>query len=556
MERQAPENAPMLNPNDAAAAARAGARPLTLPRLIMRRAAWVAALVLVAALGVGLLRMADDIDDEVDAAMSLAHAMARLGHLGQTDDRAALASLRALQAEHPLRHLLLQVHGADGRLLLAPAPAPASDAAGLRDALAQLHRAAFDAGPPRSVAWPVPRPDGSRWTVTLTASPDSERREALASLIDMLVLLLACVAGLLLVMRWNLRRALAPLSRLLDSIAGIEAHNTQTVQTLPTMPVGELEALAAALRHLGGALEAAEAERRLLSRQVLTLQEDERARLARELHDEFGQRLTAMRVDATWLGRRLAAMGSATGAAKDAASPLAAGMAELQPVVAGLEEQCACIQQDIRALLARLQPFGSGQGGPGADAGTGEPPERLAALLQALVRGWSSSARTHSLQCSLNLVWQADAQAAPLPWPTLASGAGMGTAGTAAPAPLQLPRPLALALYRITQEALTNVARHARAQQAHITLRLLGPAVAGAPLQVHWSVVDDGVGLADALPLASQRGNGLAGLRERVWALGGELLVAPAAADAARPGLRLAASLQARWLAAPADAAD
>ncbi len=540
----------MPTPPDPAAAVRAATHPLTLPRLIMRRAAWVAALVLVAALGVGLLRMADDIDDEVDAAMSLANAMARLGHLGQTDDRAALASLRALQAEHPLRHLLLQVLGADGSVLLAPEPMP--DAAGPREALARLHRAVFDAGPPRSVAWQVPRPDGSRWTVTLTASPDSERREALASVIDMLALLLACVAGLLLVMRWNLRRALAPLSRLLDSIAGIEAHDTQAVQALPTMPVGELEALAAALRHLGGALDAAEAERRLLSRQVLTLQEDERARLARELHDEFGQRLTAMRVDATWLGRRLAT----------AAPPLAADAAELQPVVAGLVEQCACIQQDIRALLARLQPFGSGQGGEAGEGhDDGEPPERLAALLQALVGGWASSARTQGLQCSLSLSWQADAQAAPAPWPTHAAGvgaagvgaAGVGAAGGGAP-PLQLPRPLALALYRITQEALTNVARHAQARQAQITLRLLGPAVAGAPLQVHWSVVDDGVGLADALPLASQRGNGLAGLRERVWALGGELMVAPASADAARPGLSLAASLQARWLAAPAAA--
>lgn len=531
----------MTLPPDAVGAARAAAKPLTLPRLIMRRAAWVAALVLAAALGVGLLRMAEDIDDEVDAAMSLANAMARLGHLGQTDDRAALASLRSLQAEHPLRHLLLQVHGADGQVLLAPVAAPGHG--WLPEALVQAHRAVSDAGPPRSVAWPVPRPDGSRWTVTLTASPDSERREALASVVDMLALLLACVAGLLLVMHWNLRRALSPLQRLLASIAGIEAHDTQAVQALPPMPVGELEALAAALRHLGGALDTAEAERRLLSRQMLTLQEDERARLARELHDEFGQRLTAMRVDATWLGRRLAT-------AQTTVAPAAAEAAEVQAVVAGLVEQCACIQQDIRALLARLQPFGNSRHadpGAAADAATGaqegEPPERLAALLQALVRGWASSMRTQGLHCSLHLSWQADAQSPARPWP----------AGQAADtAPLQMPRPLALALYRISQEALTNVARHAQASRARLTLHLQGPAMAGAPLQVHWSVEDDGVGLADALAQASQRGNGLAGLRERVWALGGELTADRACADAQRPGLRLAVSLQAHWLAAPA----
>ena len=42
-----------------------------------------------------------------------------------------------------------------------------------------------------------------------------------------------------------------------------------------------------------------------LARHLQTAREDERAHLARELHDEFGQRLTALRVDAAWLQQRL-----------------------------------------------------------------------------------------------------------------------------------------------------------------------------------------------------------------------------------------------------------
>jgi len=90
---------------------------------------------------------------------------------------------------------------------------------------------------------------------------------------------------------------------------------------------------------------------------------------------------------------------------------------------------------------------------------------------------------------------------------------------------------LCLALYRISQEALTNVARHAHASQA--TLRLtLRPGDDGDSLQ--WQVSDDGAGLG-SLQVALQRGNGLAGIRQRVWALGSDLECEAARVGAAGP---------------------
>lgn len=504
------------------------AAPLDLPRLVMRRASAVGALVLLLAVVLGLVRMGDDIDDEVDAAMSLAAVMARLGPLAQTDDRDALASLRALQAEQPLRHLALQVHAQDGTLLLGPAPAEPASAPWRW--LLQLHQTWLSAPDDRRVAWPVPRADGSRWTVSLAASHDSERREAMGSLLDMLALLLLCVGGLLAVMHWNVRRAFAPLGRLLQAIAGIEGHDARQVQALPPMPTRELESLAAALRHLGAALDQAEAERRQLSQQVLTLQEDERARLARDLHDEFGQRLTALRVDAAWLARQVA------------------GDARLQQVVDGMAQQCALVQADIRSLLTRLQPFGPAVSQAAGDAPAAESLSRGLALLQALVDSWQGSGPEPGLACRLDLAWHGpDGQ--PQPWP----------AADAAQA-LWLPRPLWLALYRISQEALTNVARHADARAAGLRLQLRGSRQPGEAVQIDWQAWDDGVGLpqdgtggADAVQADRllPRGNGLAGLQERVWAQGGTLQCSPAQPGAARPGVLLAASFHSRWLPPP-----
>jgi two-component system sensor histidine kinase UhpB len=457
------------------------AAPLDLPGLLMRRAGLLALAVLLLALLLGLLRMADDIDDEVDGALQLADMLARLQTLPTLDDGAALAQLAALGRGDAPRHLRLQVADAQGRPLLVSAAAPSQG--WLLDALLALHRRVRPGDEGRSVAWTLARPAGGPWTVSLHASTESERAEAMRGLLAGLLLLALAAGGLLLVMRWNLRHALAPLQRLLAAIGSIERRDTQLVAALPTMPVRELEVVAQALRHLAQALDEAEAQRRALGQRVLTLQEDERARLARELHDEFGQQLTALRVDAAWLQRQLAQQPAA--------------LAVLQ----SLAGHARHIQQQLRQVLARLRPLPEG---PGQTV----PATQLAELLQSLADGWSA-APPPAPQVQLQLTGLDDAPA--------------------------LPAALALALYRITQEALTNAARHAGASQVSVQLQRQGNTL-------RWQVADDGAGLADPGP-ALLRGSGLAGLRERVWALGGELRIDATRPGAARPGLTLSAQL-------------
>ena len=483
--------------------------PLDLMRLVMRRTSSVAAAVLLLALGLSLVRMGVDSDDEVDAAVTLAQWVANLtAAVAPLDDAAALGELRKIVADHPPRHLLLSVQDGDGRLLLAPPPPPTA----ALDGLLALHRRLLSAPDARYVSWDLLRPGGARWIITLAASHESARREAMVHLVGTLALLLACIVGLLLAMRWNLRRALAPLERLLAAIGGIEGPDAQAVQALPAMPVRELGALASALRHLGRALDAAQAQRRLLSQQVLTLQEDERARLARELHDEFGQRLTALRLDAVWLSHQLA------------------GQPLLKPVVEGMARQCALVQQDIRSLLSRLQPFGHD------DDADSESLLRLVSLLRALVGSWTQPGREPATVCQLDLRWL-DSDGQRIAWPN----------DDAAEA-LRLPSTLALAIYRISQEALTNVARHAQASAATLALSCWGDARPGAPLRIDWSASDDGVGLTDA-DAVSLRGKGIAGIQARVWSQGGELRCEPLLAGSADPGLRLSASFSSTWCA-------
>ena len=457
-------------------------RPLDLPRLVMRRAAWVAGLGVLLLVVLGLARMRDDVDDELAGARALAELAEQLGSLERLDDAQAVRALQAWQDGAALRHLSVQVADEQGRVLM--------DAPGGR-AMPWPMRWLADAGtwlyttsPPFTVAWGLARPGGATWAVALTAAPDSERIEALSSLLEGAAWLAVVACAMLVAMHWNTRRAFAPMGGLLHAIGQLQASDGQATVHLPKLPVAELEAIAAALRHLDAAWVGAQRARRQLARQVQSLQEDERARLARELHDEFGQQLTALRVNATWLERRCA------------------GQAEVEAVAKDMSVQCECIQHDIRGLLTRLRPM------PLAD-------ESVAAFfeaVQALVAGWKQQGHAGAMRWTLQLALQD------------ASGAAVDPAG------LSLPRETALALYRISQEALTNVARHAQATEATLSLVLFVGGDPGGPIRWRWSwsVADNGVGVADPTA-AMARGNGLAGIRERLWALGADLRIeAPA----------------------------
>lgn len=509
--------------------------PLDLPRQIMRRALVVASLGVVLMAGLGLYRMQDNVREELEAARVMALLSERLTTLQGMSDEQAVRALQQWRAEGTLRHLALRLQDDQGRAIEV---APASGAAGLLEAaddeasswLEPLRRriaALLPPPPPFTVAWAVQRPQGAPWTVSLSADADSEQLEALQFLLESVGTVALASAGMLLVMHWNTRRAFQPLSQLLAAIAQLRAGRPEPLAALPAMRVGEMQAITDALRALAQALAEAEQERQWLGQKVLTLQEDERQRLARELHDEFGQRLTALRVDAAWLARQLA------------------GQPALIGVVNGMASQCEDIQRDIRAVLARLQPLGPMHPGQGESGDAG----RLAELLRDLAGGWARETPAVAADDDAATAGGPAAGAGRVAPPTprielqlQAWDAGGRACAWPSGEEARLPLDLMLALYRISQEALTNVARHAGAQRAVLAVGWHAPARPGEPAVIDWSVTDDGVGVAD-FGHALRRGNGLAGIKERIWARGADLQAGPADPGHTPPGWRLATRL-------------
>ena len=446
--------------------------PLELPRLVMRRALVVAVVFLLLLLVLGAIAARSDTRDEIAGALAFARLEQQL-HALPADDASALDSLRHVGA---LRHVTLRVTDAGGRVLFGDTEPPH---AGPMRWLMRTTLGGDAESSEQTVSWRIPRGVDGPWTATVVASPESEQHEALSNLLGLFVLLAASSVVMLAVMQWNVQRAFRPLREMLAAIARIERQDPAGVQALPTMPIRELEAIAGALKRLAASLERAETARRTLSRKILGLQEDERQRLARELHDEFGQRLTALRVDVAWLKRTL-------GANDEAAR-----------VLAGMNEQIARIQADVRDTLARLQPLAGSTGEP-------ESAGRLAALLDTLAASWSRPG-ADGLRCEARVTRR-------------------GTSEGAFLAELQMPAAVLLALYRISQEAITNSMRHADGRQVRVTVDIDDSEPGRVSL--HWCASDDGGGLAQP-ERALQRGSGLAGIRERVWSLDGKFEWAP-----------------------------
>ncbi|HJT99148.1 MAG TPA: histidine kinase, partial [Rhodanobacteraceae bacterium] len=318
--------------------------------------------------------------------------------------------------------------------------------------------------------WSLERDEGPGFAASLSLDPSSEQREALDNLLGMLALMTGYGAALILAVYWALGRTLAPLQPILGAIGRYERNDF--AHRLPALPFAEMDRIGRALNHLAATLAAAQEERRVLSLKLVSSQEEERARLARELHDELGQTLTAMRADVAWLAHR------------------ASDRPEVADVVRGLAAHCERFHVQVRDLLRRLRPQGVGRG---------EVP--LERLLGDLVQSWRErpGQRTRHV-LTLDLAGHAIAD------------------------------DLALALYRLTQEALTNAARHAHASEVRVR-------VVADESSIEWSVEDDGVGI-DSDESATRRGSGLAGMRERVWAHGGEIEMQPLRADgSARAGL-------------------
>lgn len=237
----------------------------------------------------------------------------------------------------------------------------------------------------------------------------------------------------------------------------------------------ELQARARAEAGLAAALRL----NRELSSRTLDLLERERKHLARELHDEMGQYLNAVKLDARHIEQSAAAEIAASGAR----------------VLRNADHAYAA----VRAMIGRLRPAGLDELG-------------LEAALESLAGQWRAS--HPDLQVRLHVDPGLD---------------GLEAATS-------------LAIFRLVQEGLTNCVRHSGARCISIGLRRqAGPEGRSGLVLV---IADDGVGIDGSAP-GSGPGLGLAGMRERVRMLGGNLQLRTAAAG----GLEIRATFPASGVA-------
>ncbi|VVN29882.1 hypothetical protein PS662_04823 [Pseudomonas fluorescens] len=191
-----------------------------------------------------------------------------------------------------------------------------------------------------------------------------------------------------------------------------------------------------------------------LADRLLKVQENERHRLSRELHDDIGQLLTAAKLQSDWLKRR---------------------------IPEELQEQCSVLCATLEETLAKVR-----------DVSAILNPRQLTSL------GLEASLRAHLLKTLSNT---------PVHWSLECHSRLTG-----------IPEEMAVAAFRITQEAVTNMLRHAEAKNLLVRLQR-------QPEGLALLISDDGLGFAPATDPGREGQRGMAGMSERIDQLDGTLVV-------------------------------
>lgn len=422
-------------------------------------------------LGLHLRGVHAAVNEEVQAASRVAAQM-----LNRTTWRYAAQGtpgmLAFLQGVGRVRANDLMLYGADGSLLYRSPPSPYK--AG-RDAPAWFAMLVE----PTPIEQVIDLPDG-RLVMRSDASRavlDAWDELAYLGLAALLVLLV--VNGLVF---WVVGRAVRPVGRIVAALNRVEAGRFD--EALPALPGREVAAIAAAFNRMVGMLQhnienerrAAQAEQQLASQRELHRWiehhvEQERRMIARELHDEFGQSVTAIRSMATSVAQRAQARSDETSA--QAARLIA--------------DESSRLYDAMHGLIPRLTPLVLDRFG----------------LTEALQDLAERTRRSHAgVQVELHLRLDDDQPVGP---------------------------DTAIALYRAAQEGITNALRHGKAQHLELSLTAAGPPAGSVPTAgLVLTLLDDGQGLpADPAQTPVEGHYGLRWLRERVEALQGTMRLQP-----------------------------
>jgi len=275
------------------------------------------------------------------------------------------------------------------------------------ESFAALYRAIFHPGQPVSMPLLV---EGNAFGMAVaTFDPATQIGQSWRETSRLLSIMAFALAGLCLAVYAALARALRPTQVIGAGLTRLAANDLSA--RLPSFDLAELSAVSDVFNALAQKLQAALAERNALTRKLIAVQDEERRHLARELHDEFGQSLTAIAAQAA----------AAAHTAERECPPLFEECRGISRTTAGMMET-------LRGALVRLRPPDIEELG-------------LTLSLESLVASWNGFEKGRT-RFEIAITGKVD----------------------------DMPPSVCASLYRIAQEAITNAAKHARARRVQLRL--------------------------------------------------------------------------------------
>ncbi len=389
---------------------------------------------------IGIWQARQAVQKEVDSSVHLALQLISLS-LADQAGAYQLDDLARLSALQQTRHLSIHLQKPDGESLHFPGESQPSHP----EKMPPAWFVRWVSGDYPQVTHQLKTRDGQMLSLIIEPQPLDEITEVWEESLGFFGSITLLTLLTFLAVNLVLNKSLTAISGIVAALRAIETGQYQ--QQLPRFTTQEFDSIAKAVNHLMAELEKARQENRELAQHSLAIQEEERLRLSQELHDEFGQSLTAIKVMAV------------------TAQHQNADITKIGPAISDI---CDHLLAEVRALMQQLHQLVL------TDLG-------LKAALEDMISHWSE--RHPGLHLQLNCSDSVD----------------------------KLDKTMSIQVFRVIQECLTNVIRHAQASRVQIDLQLLQH-------KLQLKVQDNGMG-CDLSALS--KGFGLLGMKERIKSLDG-----------------------------------
>jgi two-component system sensor histidine kinase UhpB len=385
---------------------------------------------------IGIWQARKSVSQEVDSSIKLALQLIKIGigttKFHQTDWMFRLSNLEQT------RHLTIQLKEPSGEVI---------------NITQQPQRDTQDDSPPTWFVnlvkgkYPKAEYQLDAYTLIVQANPLDEIAEVWDETLAFFTSLLLLILFTFLAVHLVFDKTLQVIKSIVDHLKTIEMGDYQ--KRLPDFKTEEYDNIATAINHMTDVLDDTQKQNTALTQHSLEIQEEERQRLSQELHDEFGQSLTAIKVMAVTAAHE---------------------KADTKQITSSITEICDHLMVVVRTMMKQLHPLILTELG-------------LKATLEDLLHQWES--RNESITFKLHCDDAVDG----------------------------LERIIIIQVFRVIQESMTNIIRHAQASHVTISLNLEADSDS-----LCLRISDDGKG-CDLEHVSS--GFGLLGMEERIKLLGG-----------------------------------